>query len=186
MAALAAKYGAGLVVDEAHSNGITGPAGAGSVVEKRPGGPGLARVHTFGKGPGPAWGRGTGFKTLRDYLVNFCRPFVFSTAPSRESLDRIEAAYELLPELDAERERLFSLVRHFRTAIRDSSFRWTDSQSWVQCVIIPGNDQVLAAAGRLGGLGFDVKGDPRAQRAPAASAYAFACMRSIPLMKSTG
>jgi 8-amino-7-oxononanoate synthase len=157
MAALAAKYNAGLVVDEAHSNGITGPAGAGSVVENSLEDQAFARIHTFGKGLGLHGAVVLGSKTLRDYLVNFCRPFVFSTAPSRESLDRIEAAYELLPELDAERERLFSLVRHFRTAIRDSSFRWIDSQSWVQCVIIPGNDQVLATAGRLGGLGFDVK-----------------------------
>jgi len=157
MAALAAKYDAGLIVDEAHSNGITGPAGAGSVVENGLEDQVFARVHTFGKGLGLHGAVVLGSKTLRDYLVNFCRPFVFSTAPSRESLDRIEAAYELLPDLDAERERLFSLVRHFRTAIRDSSFRWTDSQSWIQCVIIPGNDQVLATTGRLAELGFDVK-----------------------------
>jgi len=157
MAELAGEYGAGLVVDEAHSNGITGPAGAGSVVENGLEDHVFARVHTFGKGLGLHGAVVLGSRTLRDYLVNFCRPFVFSTAPSRESLDRIEAAYGLLPDLDAERERLFSLVRHFRTAIRDSSFRWTDSQSWIQCVIIPGNDQVLATTGRLAELGFDVK-----------------------------
>ena len=157
MAALADEYGAGLVVDEAHSNGVTGPAGAGSVVENGLEDHVFARVHTFGKGLGLHGAVVLGSKTLRDYLVNFCRPFVFSTAPSRESLDRIEAAYDLLPEFDAEREQLFSLVRHARTAIRESSFRWMDSSTWIQAVVIPGNDQVLATAGRLGDLGFDVK-----------------------------
>ncbi len=157
MAALAAEYGAGLVVDEAHSNGITGPVGAGSVVEDELEDHVFARVHTFGKGLGLHGAVVLGSKTLRNYLVNFCRPFVFSTAPSRDNLDRIEAAYELLPELDAEREQLFSLVRHTRTAIRISSFRWLDSGSWIQSVIIPGNDQVVATAGHLGELGFEVK-----------------------------
>ncbi len=166
MAALAGEYGAGLVVDEAHSNGITGPAGAGSVVENGLQDQVFARVHTFGKGLGLHGAVVLGSKTLRDYLLNFCRPFVFSTALPRESLDRIEAAYELLPELEAEREQLFSLVRHARTAIRESSFRWIDSHSWVQSVIIPGNDQVLAAAGPRGKLGFDVK----AIRAPSVPA----------------
>ena len=117
----------------------------------------FAKVHTFGKGLGLHGAVVLGSKTLRDYRVNFCRPLVFSTAPSRESMDRIEAAYELLPELDAEREQLFSLVRHARTAIREYSFRWMDSSSWIQAVVIPGNVQVLATAGRLGDLGFDVK-----------------------------
>jgi 8-amino-7-oxononanoate synthase len=166
MATLATEYGAGLVVDEAHSNGITGPAGAGSVVENGLEDHVFARIHTFGKGLGLHGAVVLGSKTLREYLLNFCRPFVFTTAPSRESLDRIEAAYELLPELDAEREQLFSLVHHMRNNIRESSFQWLDSRSWVQSVIIPGNDQVLAIAGRLGELGFDVK----AIRAPSVAA----------------
>jgi len=157
MAALAAEYGAGLVVDEAHSNGITGPAGAGSVVENGLEDHVFARVHTFGKGLGLHGAVVLGSTTLRDYLVNFCRPFVFSTAPPRDSLDKIAAAYELLPELDTERDQLFSLVQHTRNIIRESSFRWLDSPSWVQCVIIPGNKQVLATASRLVELGFDVK-----------------------------
>jgi len=178
MAALAAEYGAGLIVDEAHSNGITGPAGAGSVVENGLEGHVFARVHTFGKGLGLHGAVILGSKTLRDYLLNFCRPFVFSTAPPRDNLDRIEAAYELLPELDAEREQLFSLVRHARTTIRESSFRWIDSLSWVQSVIIPGNDRVLATAGRLGELGFDVKAI-RAPSVPAGNECIRICLHAF-------
>ena len=178
MAALAVEYGAGLVVDEAHSNGITGPGGAGSVVESGLEDCVFARVHTFGKGLGLHGAVVLGSKTLRDYLVNFCRPFVYSTAPPRDSLDKIEAAYELLPELDAEREQLFSLVRHTRTAIRESSFQWVESNTWVQSVIIPGNDQVLATAGHLGELGFDVKAI-RAPSVPAGSERIRICLHAF-------
>ena len=178
MAALAVEYGAGLVVDEAHSNGITGPGGAGSVVENGLEDCVFARVHTFGKSLGLHGAVVLGSKTLRDYLVNFCRPFVYSTAPPRDSLDKIEAAYELLPELDAEREQLFSLVRHTRTAIRESSFQWVESNTWVQSVIIPGNDQVLATAGHLGELGFDVKAI-RAPSVPAGSERIRICLHAF-------
>ena len=178
MAALASEYGAGLVVDEAHSNGITGPDGTGSVVENGLEDRVFARVHTFGKGLGLHGAVVLGSKTLRDYLVNFCRPFVYSTAPPRESLDSIEAAYELLPELDAEREQLFSLVRYTRTAIRVSSFRWTDSNTWIQSVVIPGNEQVLAIAGLLGELGFDVKAI-RAPSVPAGSERIRICLHAF-------
>lgn len=178
MAALAAEFGAGLVVDEAHSNGITGPAGAGSVVKHGLEDQVFARVHTFGKGLGLHGAVVLGSKILRDYLLNFCRPFVFSTAPSRESLNRIEAAYKLLPELTVEREQLFSLVRHTRTAIRKSSFQWTDSRTWVQSVIIPGNDQVLAAAAHLGEQGFEVKAI-RAPSVPAGSECIRICLHAF-------
>jgi 8-amino-7-oxononanoate synthase len=178
MAALAAEYGAGLVVDEAHSNGITGPAGAGTVVENGLEDHVFARVQTFGKALGLHGAVVLGSKTLRDYLVNFCRPFVFSTAPSHDNLDRIEAAYELLPELDAEREQLFSLVRHIRIHIRESNFQWIDSQTWIQCVIIPGNDQVLATAAHLGELGFDVKAI-RAPSVPAGSECIRICLHAF-------
>ena len=178
LAALAAEYGAGLVVDEAHSNAITGPAGAGSVVDCGLENHVFARVHTFGKGLGLHGAVVLGSKTLRDYLLNFCRPFVYSTAPSRESLDRIEAAYELLPELDAEREQLFSLVRYIRKLIRESSYRWIDSHTWVQSVIVPGNDQVQITAGQLGELGFEVKAI-RAPSIPAGSERIRICLHAF-------
>jgi 8-amino-7-oxononanoate synthase len=178
IAELAAEHGAGLVVDEAHSNGISGPAGAGIVVENGLEDQVFARVHTFGKGLGLHGAIVLGSKTLREYLINFCRPFIFSTAPSRESMDRIRAAYELLPELDTEREQLFSLVQYTRILIRESKHNWHDSHSWIQSVFIPGNKQVLAAAANLGDLGFHVKAI-RAPRVPAGSEYIRICLHSF-------
>ena len=157
LAQICTEFDAGLIVDEAHSNGITGRYGAGLVAELGLADQVFARIHTFGKGLGLHGAIVMGTSTLRQYLVNFCRPFIFSTALSADALLSIKAAYELLPELDEQREQLFSLVRHFRQLTAQSTYQWYDSNSWVQSLLIPGNDRAMTAAARLRERGFLVK-----------------------------
>jgi 8-amino-7-oxononanoate synthase len=149
LAQICAEFGAGLIVDEAHSNGITGRHGTGSVAELGLTDQVFARIHTFGKGLGLHGAIVMGTRTLRQYLVNFCRPFIFSTALSADAILSIKGAYELLPELTEQREQLFSLVRHFRRLTAESSYRWHDSNSWIQSLMIPGNERAMTAAARL-------------------------------------
>ena len=157
LAQICTEFDAGLIVDEAHSNGITGRYGAGLVAELGLADQVFARIHTFGKGLGLHGAIVMGTSTLRQYLVNFCRPFIFSTALSADALLSIKAAYELLPELDEQREQLFSLVRHFRQLTAQSTYQWYDSNSWIQSLLIPGNDRAMTAAARLRERGFLVK-----------------------------
>lgn len=157
MVSVCEQYDASLIVDEAHSNGLTGPRGAGSVVAQGLQHSVFARLHTFGKGLGLHGAVVLGSQTLREFLINFCRPFIFSTALPAASLLSIRAAYDLLPELDATREKLFSLVSTFRRLTPSSSGQWLDSRSWIQSLIVPGNTQVVAAANHLQDLGFAVK-----------------------------
>ena len=154
---LCSESGAGLIVDEAHTNGITGKHGCGSLAGLPNADSVFARIHTFGKGLGLHGAIVLGSKSLRKFLINFCRPFIFSTAPSHDSLLNIQGAYSLLPELDLQREHLFSLVRRFRELIPGSSHRWLDSNSWIQSLLIPGNQAVVAAADQLQEQGFLLK-----------------------------
>jgi 8-amino-7-oxononanoate synthase len=157
MLALCGEFDAGLIVDEAHTNGITGKHGRGSVADLQPTDSIFARIHTFGKGLGLHGAVVLGSHSLRDYLINFCRPFIFSTAPSHDSLLAIQGAYRLLPGLEAQREQLFSLVRHFRSLVPGSSRRWLDSHSWIQSLLVPGNQAAVAAAEHLQERGFLLK-----------------------------
>jgi len=157
MLALCNEFGAGLIVDEAHTNGITGKNGRGSLAGLPNPDSAFARIHTFGKGLGLHGAIILGSESLREYLINFCRPFIFSTAPPDDSLVNIQAAYSLLPELDPQREHLFSLVRRFRKLIPGSSHRWLDSNSWIQSLLIPGNQAVVTAANQLREQGFLLK-----------------------------
>ena len=157
IADMADSAGAGLIVDEAHTNGISGCNGAGMVTELKLEARVFARVHTFGKGIGLHGAIVLGSETLKSYLVNFARPFIFSTGPSHDQLLKIRAAYRLLPELTETRQQLFDLVRHFRDLTANSRIQWLESETWVQSAIIPGDRAVLAAEEQLRSQGYWVK-----------------------------
>ena len=140
--ALADSRGAGVVVDEAHANGLMGPGGRGAVAAAGLEGRVLARVVTFGKALGLSGGAVLCSAALRDYLVNFARPFVFSTGPAPLWALWVQAAYDLLPDLEDLRERLRANVTYFRKRVRQSRGHWLPSDSWIQCLLAPGAAEV--------------------------------------------
>ena len=77
---LCQRYGAHLIVDEAHATGVIGPAGAGLVQEHNCQKECFARIHTFGKAVGCHGAIVLGSARLRDYLINFSRAFIYTTA----------------------------------------------------------------------------------------------------------
>ena len=155
MADLCRQYDAQLIVDEAHATGVVGPNGEGLVQELGLADECFARVHTFGKAVGCHGAAILGSTLLRDYLINFSRSFIYTTALPPASVRAIARAYALLPRLDAERERLLSLIERFR----DTPTLWErlDTSTPIQVVIVPGNTAVKALAHRLQGAGLDVR-----------------------------
>ncbi len=151
---LAEAYDAAVVVDEAHSTGIMGPQGQGLAVELGLQDRVFARVHTFGKALGLHGAAVAGSNTLRDYLINFARPFIFATAPTPHAVASAAAAYDLLPEIGAAREKLSGLIAHFRARCKKGAHLWLDSDTWIQALIIPGNERVRAVAQELRHRGF--------------------------------
>jgi 8-amino-7-oxononanoate synthase len=95
---LAGRYGAHVIVDEAHSTGCFGPAGSGCVDAAGLRGRVLATVHTGGKALGVCGAYVCGSARLRELLINRCRHFIFTTAlpPTvgawwLEALDRVQS-----------------------------------------------------------------------------------------------
>lgn len=151
---LAEHYDAAVVVDEAHSTGIMGPQGRGLVVEQGLSDRVFARVHTFGKALGLHGAAVVGSDPLRDYLVNFARPFIYATAPSPHAVKAIASAYDLLPEIDCDRQKLFRRIEYFQEMCQKSNFHWLDSDTWIQALVVPGNDEVRAISRQLRDQGF--------------------------------
>jgi 8-amino-7-oxononanoate synthase len=155
IATLCRHYDAQLIVDEAHATGVVGARGEGLVqvlgLEKEC----FARIHTFGKAVGCHGAVVLGSELLREYLINFSRSFIYTTALPPSSVRAIAQAYTLLPRLDAERERLRLLIERFRQA----SVGWQrlDSTTPIQVVIVPGNAAVKTLAARLQAQGLDVR-----------------------------
>lgn len=80
LAELCSEKACRLVVDEAHSTGIYGPQGRGLSVEYGIENSVFARIHTFGKAVGAAGAIIACSKEMKDYLINFALPFIYSTA----------------------------------------------------------------------------------------------------------
>ena len=101
--------GAYLVVDEAHSNGLHGENGEGLVVEKKLTSQVFAAIMTFGKAIGSHGAAVVGSSELKNFLINFSRPFIYTTALPLHNILSIKNAYSFLPSLQAEREQVKAL-----------------------------------------------------------------------------
>jgi 8-amino-7-oxononanoate synthase len=156
MTKLAERYGAYVIIDEAHSTGCYGPGGSGCVdaagLRERV----LATVHTGGKALGVTGAYICGSRLLKDYLVNKCRHLIYTTAlppavaqwwldvPARVSAD------------NKGRSRLHDNAAGFRSALADYGEPAAGGE-YVVPVILGDDGSAVAAAARLAEQGFDVR-----------------------------
>jgi 8-amino-7-oxononanoate synthase len=152
---IAEEFGAYLIVDEAHATGVFGARGEGVVQSLGLANRVFARVHTFGKALGYRGACVVGPAALRCYLINFARPFIYSTAPDKLSVELMRGAYELARGAHQERGALWALVDEFR-ALRGEFplLEFLDARSPIQGVVIPGNAAVVAAERALTAAGY--------------------------------
>ena len=138
---LCERYNAALIVDEAHSGGVYGDQGKGWCVENGIENRVFARLFTFGKAYGVHGAAVCGSETLRKYLVNFARPFIYSTALPVRDVIAIREAVKFASRSVNEKLKLKSLIGYFRSLHKTSCCRYalTDSFSPIQGIIAPGN-----------------------------------------------
>ncbi|MFI5171158.1 MAG: aminotransferase class I/II-fold pyridoxal phosphate-dependent enzyme [Chitinophagales bacterium] len=155
---LAEKYNAVIILDEAHATGVIGKTGAGLAqylkVEKKI----FARVHTCGKAIGSNGAFVLGSETLRNYLINFCRSFIYSTAPNLMQVIAVAEAYKLLEASETIIRQLQENCEYFKQQIaRFKNIRLLPSASAIFSVLIPGNEDVKLAATYMQNAGYDVR-----------------------------
>src|SRR5207237_1256892 len=112
IAELCNRYDANIIVDEAHATGVFGEKGRGLVNQFHLEESVFARVHTFGKALGCHGAIILGSDVLRNYLVNYARSFIFTTALPIHSLVAVKAAYEQLQSAKFTNEELCHLRMH--------------------------------------------------------------------------
>lgn len=154
---IAKEYGAYTIVDEAHSTGAIGNRGAGvadvmNVVSDID-----VRIYTFGKAMGIHGACVVGSQKLIQYLVNFSRPFIYTTAPDDHSLIATRAAFEFLRENVSLQTKLSQVIDSFVRQRRSLSSAFVKSESQIQALIVPGRENVLTVAGELKARGLDVR-----------------------------
>jgi 8-amino-7-oxononanoate synthase len=152
---LTEKYGAHLIVDEAHATGLYqfGLIDSADLQIRV-----FARVVTFGKALGCHGAIVLGSNLLKQYLVNFARSFIYTTAASFHQMASVKMAYELLQGSAKEVEHLKNNIRLFKQKIkRNSVYPLIDSNSSIQCLVLNSNEKAKEVAMHLQKAGLDVR-----------------------------
>ena len=145
LAALARRHDALLVVDEAHATGVLGPDGMGLCV-----GEGVDLViGTCGKGLGSFGAYVACSALLRDYIVNCCAGFIYSTALPPSVLGAIDAALELVPGMKAEREELQDKALLLRQRAAACGWDTGASDSQIVPILVGDGERALGLAAWL-------------------------------------
>ncbi len=148
LAGLTRQYGAELIVDEAHAVGVFG---RGLVHRDQLQDAVLAVVVTYGKALGVYGAAVLGSRLLKDYLVNFAAPFIYSTAMPEVQLHSIRHAYAFMDAHPFWRKALQERIGHFRSHGVHSV---SADGSPIQIVRLGSADRLRIAAAALQEQGF--------------------------------
>lgn len=146
------NHQANLVVDEAHATGVFGLNGEGLCAEI--GVETYARVHTFGKALGCHGAAVCGSQILKDYLINFARPFIYTTALPPHSLEVIKQAYSEMVACE-EKWHLKKNIEFFKSQFQ--SLKLIESNSPIQCIVLGDNSKCKNVAISLQTSGLDIR-----------------------------
>ncbi len=139
-----------LIVDEAHATGVFGQRGEGLCSSLST----FARIHTFGKSLGCHGAVVLGSSVLKKFLINFSRPFIYTTAIAPSSVSIILQSYKKMEDSQSRiklRENINLFIKHVNNK------NWLRSESAIQSIIVPGNDNAKSTAKKLQNNGFDVR-----------------------------
>jgi 8-amino-7-oxononanoate synthase len=150
---LVEKYDANLIVDEAHAVGLY----SFGLIDKDLQDKVFARVVTFGKALGCHGAAVLGSNLLRQYLINFARSFIYTTALPPHAIGSVKTAYQYLQQSGNEIEKLKSNIQLFKQSVINNRYRLINSESAIQCLLLNGNERAKTIAAKLQNTGLDVR-----------------------------
>lgn len=140
---LANEFGALLFVDDAHAVGVWGEQGLGLAKEVE----GIdILLGTCGKAFGSFGSYVACSSQMRDYLVNFCPGFIYTTALPPAVIGAIDAALDLIPAMGDERNRLHKNISYMREAIQEIGFKTGPSTTQIIPIIVGDEKECLNLA----------------------------------------
>jgi glycine C-acetyltransferase len=122
LAALAEKYNAIMMVDDAHASGVLGRNGRGSIDHFNMHGRVDVQVGTLSKAIGSLGGYVCGSRDLIDFLYHRARPFLFSTSHPPSVAASCMAAFDILEQEPERIDRLWDNTRDFQSELRRAGF----------------------------------------------------------------
>jgi 8-amino-7-oxononanoate synthase len=150
LVALSRDFDAILLVDEAHATGVLGPQGMGLTCGK-----GVDVVMgTFGKALGSFGAYIACSERIRQYMINCCSGFVFSTGLPPAVLGAVDAALDLVPEMDDVRAALHARAGRLREGLRGLGWSTGPSTTQIVPVLVGSDGDALELSGFLEGCGI--------------------------------
>ena len=153
--ALANRHDAMLLIDEAHATGVLGEAGRGlgAAFEGREN---VIALHTCGKALGASGALITSSASIRDFLINRARAFVYATAPSPVMAAVVRRALAVVRDEPGRRE---DLARHvdFASAELVRTCGLQASGSHIMPVVIGSDARAVAVASAMQRHGYDIR-----------------------------
>ena len=155
LAALAKKYNAGLMADDAHGFGVLGNAGAGCAdhfnldQQQLP-----VLMGTLGKGLGSFGAFVAGSEDLAETLIQFSRSYIYTTALPPAVAAASLASLKIVREDADRRQHLYSLITHFRQGAEQLGLELMPSITAIQPLMIGSNEKAIAISDALLEKGF--------------------------------
>ncbi len=149
IAEISQKHGAFVMVDDAHASGVLGRNGRGTVDHFRIHGKVDLQIGTLSKALGCLGGYVAGSKDLREYLMNRCRPFLFSTSHPPAVAASCIAAIDVLEQEPELIEKLWVNTRYFKAGLRELDFNTGVSETPITPVITGSSKSAMELSASL-------------------------------------
>lgn len=148
--ALAERFDAWLVVDDAHGFGVLGSGGRGSLAHfNLPPSPRLILMGTLGKAAGVSGAFVAGDRRVIDWLMQRARPYIFTTASSPIMAGALLTSLDLIADGDELRAHLKRLIVRLKSGLDGLSWSLLPSQTAIQPLLVGGNEAAVQLAERL-------------------------------------
>lgn len=148
--ALAERYDAWLVIDDAHGFGVLGREGRGSLAHfNLPAAPRILLMGTLGKAAGVGGAFVAGSATAIEYLLQKGRSYIFTTAQPPAIACALSKSLELIKNGDTQRINLMARIGQLRDGLAGLPLKLLPSLTAIQPLIVGENDAVVALAKAL-------------------------------------
>ena len=147
--ALCRQHEATLVIDDAHGTGVMGKTGRGTIEHFGVNPQDVIQMGTLSKAIGTSGGYVAGPASLKDYLINTSKAFIYTTAQPPAIAAGASAAIQIIQDEPARRERLRTNRNTLHAALTSLGFQLADTQSPILPIIVKSPERALAMSQAL-------------------------------------
>lgn len=140
---LCKSHDATLLVDDAHGTGVMGPNGRGTIEHFGLNPADVIQMGTLSKAIGASGGYIAGTGSLKEYLINTSKAFIYTTAQPPAIAAATTTALQIIQKEPERRERLWENRNYLYSELKNMGFQFTDTQSPILPIIVKSPETAL-------------------------------------------